>query len=117
MDRAARDTEHVALTTAAAVVLFRVTGKQLHGERSSRTRVLLNDVAYAMANIVPIYMPDGADARKPLEAAHLISGKFGGGAKVFRLKDGTELVGLTVRRRDILAAISVLQSARITFDI
>jgi len=105
----------VALATAAAVVSFRVTGRQVEGSRTKRTKDILDDVAHAMSNIVPIHRPDGAGvtALTPIELMH---GKFARGAQVFRAHDGTEIGGLTVQRRDMAEAISILRPARIRFE-
>jgi hypothetical protein len=115
MDRASRDAQYVSLPTAAAVVLFRLTGKQVEGSRSDRTKAVLNDVAHAMANIVPIYVPNPVTAVKPLAARYLINGRFDGGGRVFVVKDGTQFARLSVQRRDMLTAISILQSAKVSF--
>lgn len=115
MDRASRDAQYVSLPTAAAVVLFRLTGTQVEGGRSGHTKAVLNDVAHAMANIVPIYVPDPVTGMKPLPPVDLIKGKFGGGARVFLLNDGTEFASLSVQRRDMVSAIAILQSAKVRF--
>src|SRR2546425_12494408 len=50
----ARELEHVALSVAVAVVVFRLSGEQVGGTRSPEALRLFNDVAHAMAHIVPI---------------------------------------------------------------
>lgn len=115
MDRLSADLQHVALATAAAVVLFRVTGGQVEGSRTTRTKEILDDVAHAMSNIVPIYRPDGTGV-KALTPMELMLGRFARGAQVFRAHDGSEIGGLTVRRRDMAEAIAILRSVRIRFE-
>jgi len=51
----ARELEHVALPVAVAVVVYKLSGEQVGGTRSPEALRLFNDVAHAMAHIVPIY--------------------------------------------------------------
>jgi hypothetical protein len=114
MDRPARDTQHVGLATAAAVVFSQLTGHQVDGTRGEETKALLNDVAHALSNIVPIYMKQASGVRR-LSPVDLLQGRFERGAQVLRTRDGRELTELSVQRRDMLAAISVLRSAKARF--
>jgi len=56
------------------------------------------------------------DRPKELTAFELLEGKFERGARIFRTRDGRELEGLAVERRDMLAGIAVLRAAGIRFD-
>ena len=79
-------------------------------------QAILNDVAHAVAIMVPIYAPSvhpGVPAA--LAQLDLIEGRFLRGAQVFRTKQGSELRPLTVQRRDMMSAISILESARVSF--
>jgi hypothetical protein len=116
MERTARDSQHVGLATAAAVVLFQLTGKDVNGARSGRTKAQLNDVAHALSSIVTVYAPDARGTPRPLPPNTLMSATFERGAQVLRTADGKEIGGLSVQRRDILAAISILRSANAKFD-
>ncbi|HET7362877.1 MAG TPA: hypothetical protein VFJ70_04805 [Burkholderiales bacterium] len=79
-------------------------------------QAILNDVAHALATMVPIYAPSTySGVPTALAQLDLIEGKFLRGAQVFRTKHGNELRRLTVQRRDMLSAISILESARISF--
>lgn len=118
MDRFARELQYVALSTAAAVILFRLTGEQTPGNRSERNMRLLNDVAHAISNVVPIYvaqLTSQADAEE-LHPVDLMLGSFARGARVFRMKDGKEIGDLCIQRRDMTAAIEVLKGAKVKFE-
>jgi len=116
MDRASRDRQRVPLEVAAAVVFFRVTGLQVEGRRDPAMLKSLDAVARALANIMPIYAEEPPDRPKELSAFELLEGKFERGARIFRMRDGRELEGLAVERRDMLAGIAVLRAAGIRFD-
>ena len=76
----ARELEHVALSVAVAVVVYKLSGEQVGGTRSPEALRLFNDVAHAMAHIVPIYTlrPNGL----PKELGHMevVQGRFEHGA-------------------------------------
>ena len=77
---------------------------------------ILNDVAHAVSNIVPVYVV-AAESEVPtaLPPIELIEGRFTRGAHVFRTRSGEELRGLTIQRRHMLGAIGFLKAARIRF--
>jgi hypothetical protein len=73
-------------------------------------RDILCDVAHALSVLAPIYAPDGSpDKLSELAPAALRGASFQRGAHVLAMKDGTELRQLSIRRRDMDAAIQVLQ--------
>jgi hypothetical protein len=115
LDLASRHLQHVALVTVVAQVLFGVTGRQVEGSRTADMLALFNDVAHAISSVVPIYAPESTTTFKALSPLDLMDGKFERGALIFIAKDGRELRGLTVQRRDVLVAISVLKGANATF--
>jgi len=79
-------------------------------------QAILNDVAHAVATMVPIYAPSvHSGLPAALAQLDLIDGRFLRGAQVFRTKQGSELRPLTVQRRDMMSAISILESARVSF--
>lgn len=111
-----RELQHLGLATACAVIYFRITGESVDPRRPSLMQGILNDVAHALATLVPIYAPSAYSGMPTaLAQLELIEGKFLRGAQVFRSKQGSELRRLTVQRRDMMSAISILQSARISF--
>ena len=111
-----RELQHLGLATACAVIYFRITGESVDPRRPSLMQGILNDVAHALATLVPIYVA-GAYSGVPTALAQLdlIEGKFLRGAHVFRTRQGDELRRLTVQRRDMMSAISILESARTSF--
>lgn len=117
MDRTRqREVQHLGLATACAVIYFRITGESVNPRRPPLMQAILNDVAHALATMVPIYAPSTySGVPTALAQLDLIEGKFLRGAQVFRTKHGNELRRLTVQRRDMLSAISILESARISF--
>ena len=110
-----RDQQYVGLPTACSVIYAKIMGKPPATEPAEMQEVL-NAVARAVSNVVPVYSR-GADGSLPvpLTAIDLINGKFERGAHAFALKDGRQLTGLSLQRPDMHTAISVLQSAHITF--
>jgi hypothetical protein len=110
MDRLDRTGQHIALPTAAALVYFEITGKQLDGTMEPQTRDILCDVAHALSVLAPIYGPDGSSERlSEITPAALIGAIFQRGAHVLLMKDGTELRSLAIQRKDLLAAVQVLK--------
>lgn len=114
-NRASGNGQTLALSTATAVVLFRLTGAQVDGRDDPETRKRLNVVARALANVAPIYVEEPPESAKELSPFDLLQGEFRHGAQVFRTHDGRELAGLTIERRDMLTAINLLQAAGIQF--
>lgn len=77
---------------------------------------ILNDVAHAVSNIVPVYVSDTqSEIPTALAPIELIEGRFTRGAHVFRTRTGKELRGLTIQRRHMIGAIGFLKAARIRF--
>ena len=109
----ARDLEHVALSVAVAVVLHKLGGEQVGGARSPEALRLFNDVAHAMAHIVPIYTTQRNGLQKALGHMEVVQGRFEHGAIFFCAVDGTEYHQLTVQRRDIGRAVETLKAANL----
>ena len=117
VERRVTDLQHIALATAAAIVLFRLTGMQVEGSRSPQVKAALNDVARAMSNCVTVYAASGeGEPPQALEPMELMDGSFECGAQAVRRSDGTEITGLTVQRRDMLTAIAILKAANVRFE-
>src|SRR5436309_2736672 len=110
MDRRDRTTEHVAMPTAAALVYFDVTGKQIDGSMQPQMRAILCDVAHALSMLAPVYMSDDSSAM-PIQVpvGHLIGAIFEKGAHQVILADGTTHRNISIQRRDMQAAILVLR--------
>ena len=115
-DRAKQhDLEHLALPVAAAQAYFQILGRTPEDKTVANLDRVLNRVAHAITNVVPVHVPDGAGSRQllPIE---LMQAEFRRGATVLLLPNGTELRGMTVRRGDMREAISVLQAIKAQFD-
>lgn len=82
----------------------------------SGMQALLHEVARAVSSVVPIYAEHG-DSRMPMAIppTDLADGSFSGGAHQFIAKSGRQFHGLTLQRGDMMAAITVLKAANITF--
>jgi hypothetical protein len=108
--------QYLRLPTAAALVHHHVAGRVPDARDSARLSALLDDVAHAISNIVPIYVsdPEGGSPRE-LAPVELITGKFARGAHVFVTRRGDEIEGLVIQRRDMLNAIGVLRGAGVKF--
>lgn len=108
MDRRDRSTEHIGLPTAAALVYFGVTAKQIAG--SLEARGILCDVAHALSMLAPIYVsPPPPEMPSEIPPAALIGALFDRGAHLLVAPDGTEYRNLTIQRKDMEAAILVLK--------
>jgi hypothetical protein len=116
MDRARRDLQHIALPTAASIVHIQVIGYPPDATKPAEMREILNVVAHAISNVVPIYASDPTTGF-PVEVppAQLLNAIFTRGAHFLTTKSGKEYNVLTVRRRDMDAAIVVLK--RIHFSV
>jgi hypothetical protein len=113
-----RDPElhYLALPTVCSLIYFRITGAVPDARDPSEMQDILNDVAHAISNLVPIYAPEpDSELPKELAAIEIVQGKFARGAHVLRTRHGKELRGLRVRRSDMESAISILKSAHIRF--
>ena len=108
-----RERQHVALSVAVAVVIYKLSGEQVGGTRSPEGVRLFNDVAHGMAHIVPIYTTQQNGMAKALGHMEVVQGRFEHGALFFRAVDGTEYHHLTVQRRDITTAIASLKAANL----
>lgn len=111
-----RRIQHVGLPTACAVVYSHVSGQPPDARQPVAMQSILNDVARALASLVPIYVLDAHSGRpKPLAAGELLEGRFAHGAHVFITQSGAEVRGLSVQRADLWSAIAILKSTGIRF--
>src|SRR5213075_1531812 len=113
MDRLDRDTQHLALSTAAALVYFHITGQQLDGKLDEQTRDILCDVARALSVLAPIYALGDEESEMLIEVppGKLMGSAFVRGAQALVLKDGTEIRKLTIQRKDMHAAVTILKAS------
>jgi hypothetical protein len=107
--------EHLSLPVAAAQTFYQVSGSATVIKNAAHLDRILNDVAHAITNVVPIHVPDG-QATRQVSAIELLESSFMRGATVLKLKDGTELKKLTIRRRDMRAAVALLIAVHARFD-
>jgi hypothetical protein len=106
------DPQLVALASAAASVYEGLIGGSVHDLQAGERDEILNWVAHATANLVPVYVPDVfARAPRELTSVELVLSSFQRGATTLRTKTGVEYRGLTVRRSDVQVAISILKRA------
>src|SRR5205823_3891698 len=103
--------EHVPLSVAAAQAYHQIAGAR---PKPADLDEILNEVARALSNTAPIYIPSGTGVRQ-LAPIELIESKFQRGATLLRLHDGAELRGLTMRRIDVRAAVAVLKAVNARF--
>ena len=111
----AREREHVALSVAVAVVVYKLSGQQVGGTRSPEGLRLFNDVAHGMAHVVPIYTTQQNGLPKALGHMEVVQGRFEHGALFFRAVDGEEYHSLTVQRADITRAVDALKAVNLRF--
>jgi hypothetical protein len=115
MERKPLELQFLALPTAATVVYIGVTGKRPPAPQIGRMSETLNDVAHAIATVVPIYTSDAAGLPVEIPFADIIDGKFLRSAHVLVLRDGKELRNLVVQRRDMETAAALLKGAKVRF--
>jgi hypothetical protein len=101
--------ELIPFSEAAARVYIEITGDYL--PLFGDTAAALNNIAQAIAKVVPIH---GArrvnETLKPLAARDLQQGTFQRGATVLRTSMGIEYRRLYIRSADVLAAVTALKS-------
>ena len=101
--------ELVPFSEAAARVYIEITGDYL--PLFGDTAAALNNIAQAIAKVVPIY---GArrvnETLKPLAARELQQGTFQRGATFLRTIMGIEYRRLYIRSADVVAAVTALKS-------
>jgi hypothetical protein len=116
IDRAKQqDLEHLPLPVAAAQAYYLVVGETPKQKSVAHLDRILNNVAHAITNVAPVYVAEGA-AQRQISPVELLQSEFTRGATILRLKDGTELRGVTVRRIDVREAVTVLKAVKARFD-
>jgi hypothetical protein len=110
-----RSLQYVPLPTVAALVYLGVTGSHLDATNAIRMSRILDDIAHALANLIPLYfMQEGMPAVVP--DYELLGAKFDRGAHRLITVSGKRFHALFVQRRDIKAAIQILRAARVKFS-
>jgi hypothetical protein len=115
-DRAKQhDLEHLPLSVAAAQTYYLVVGETPKRKSGDHLDRILNSVAHAITNVAPLYVEDGTGQRQitPIE---LLESEFTRGATVLKLRDGSELRGVTIRRIDVREAVTVLKAVKARFE-
>ena len=111
-----RGLQHVGLPTACTLVYHNITGETLDARDALAMRSVLDDVAHALASIVPIYAryPDSG-VPQVISPAELAEGRFSRGGHLFVAKGGTQLRRLSVQRADLGNAIAILKATGVRF--
>lgn len=108
--------QHLALSTAAAVVYHQVMGTTSATESADDVIEVLDRVAGAIANVAPIYTSDRPSGTpRQLAPIELIHCRFELGATVLKTSFGLEYRNLSIRREDMRTAIAILKGARVDF--
>ena len=111
-----QDLQHVALATACGEIYAKITGDAPDPRKPEEMQALLNGVAQVVSNLATIYVQDtAAQTPRALAPTELIGGTFVRGAQAFAPRQGGELRGLTLQRREMTYAISILKSAQVAF--
>ncbi len=108
--------QHVGLATACEEIYAKITGRMPSPREPGEMERVLNEVAQMVSNLVTIYTTV-AESSPPraLTPVELLGGAFIRGAQAFKTKQGTELLGLTIQRREMKYAISLVKSAQTVF--
>ncbi len=116
MQQATSSGEHIALSTAAAVVYHQLIGATADAGSADDVMEVLDRVAGAIANVAPIYTSDRPSGTpRQLAPIELIHCRFERGATVLKTSFGLEYTNLSIRRGDMRAAIAILKGARVDF--
>lgn len=116
MDQGKGSGDHIALSTAAAVVYHQVMGTTAEIAYADDIVEILDRVAGAIANVAPIYTADRpSGSPRQLAPIELIHCRFANGATLLRTSFGIEYRDLSIRRDDMRAAIAILKGARVDF--
>lgn len=111
-----RRTQYVGLPTACAVVYSHVSGQVPDPRQPAAMQAIFDDVARALASLVPIYVSNPqSDMPATLAAGELLEGRFTRGAHVFVTRSGAQVRGMAVQRGDMWSAIAILKSTGIRF--
>ncbi len=116
MDQGKGSGDHIALSTAAAVVYHQVMGTTAEIAYADDIVEILDRVAGAIANVAPIYTADRpSGSPRQLAPIELIHCRFERGATVLKTSFGLEYGNLSIRRDDMRTALAILRGARISF--
>jgi hypothetical protein len=111
-----RESELVALSTAALVTYHQVMGSTFEPLDVPHANAMLREVARAISNVPPIYAAASATQQaKVLPDSELLSGEFLRGATLLRTSRGVEYRQLSIRRVDMRSAIAILRRAGVRF--
>jgi hypothetical protein len=105
--------EYLALSNAARLVYQHVSRSTCVLD-TAQFNDILNDVAFAISNVAPIFVGDGA-AQRCLTPMELLGCKFRHGATILAARNGKEYRDLKLRRGDMLQAAAVLRGAHVSF--
>jgi hypothetical protein len=106
--RSTRSEQFLVLRTAATRAYSQLSGRAPDAHDAEVLHRLLNDVAHALAIVAPIYVLKDGKAIA-VDARFLISGRFVRGGAAMVGEDGIEQTDLVIQRRELDAAISILQ--------
>lgn len=77
----------------------------------------LNIAASALSRLVPIYVVDEAARTRVEVKLEVTSGRFMHGATEFHRRDGSLVIAMTVRRGDLVSALSLIKRVGIPFGL
>jgi hypothetical protein len=107
-DPSASHTQPIALHVAASLVHQQLSP----GSMSDNAGEALERTALALSHLVDIFYVDAQGRMKRIPDSELAAGRFENAAKQFRSAGGTVYQSLSMRRRDMAEAISILRNAR-----
>jgi hypothetical protein len=107
-----RRLEHIPMAAAAALVYYRVTGSASPESVPSQGNDVLSAVAQAMLPSVTIYVGGPApEALHALSRRELLGTSFSNGGTLLTTLAGRTYRHLTIQRRDMQTAVSMLSAA------
>jgi hypothetical protein len=112
----ASQAQPMSLRVACALVYHQLTGKTREMGTAADYVVAMNTTALALSQIADIYHVNPAGRLSRIPAEELALGAFEGSGDVYRTRSGNEYSPLSMRRIDVLDAITTLKKARAAID-
>jgi hypothetical protein len=103
--------ELLALSVASAVVYYQLIGTTAAIRSAADIAEVLDRVAHAISNVAPIY----TSGPRQLSSKEILQSTFRRGATVLKHRSGNECGDLTIRRKDMRAALGILKAAGVRF--
>lgn len=107
----AQQIHSVPMPVAASLVYYQLSRDTQSPLQRRQYDRFLNDAATALSYLADVYYQNDGRGILRLSAAELARGRFEQGARAFRVRDGRVYRKLSVRRMELVDAISVFKTS------